>query len=453
VTPGHTFETDNRGQEPASEVRGRPYAAPVTPSAREVDRFAGWIGAKVEACYVVYALFIMSGAWFEPMQGAWVSGTGENSLTDSVFALVYVVLGLLVARRFRATFRAATAHKLTLLLLALILLSALWSRAPDITWRRSIAMLATSTFGWYLVARYPGRDILKLLAIAIGIGGLLSLYYGVMDPAAVRMPGSTEWRGVFDNKNALARVVVLGGVVCLLLRVDRVRPAWVLWGGMGLFVSLLAMSQSMTGLLALAILVALTHFSNTLRLRLTILVPLIIAAVMALVTGAIWLHTHAAVMATQVGRDVTLTGRTDLWAEALIMIRRHPLLGYGYGGFWRGWLGDSGEFWSAVRWQAPHAHNGLVDLTLDLGIVGLAIFLAGLVTALARAVARARALRSASSTAPLVILSFVIFYNITESSLLRHNTVFWLAYVVAVSLASNGGEKITSPGTAATSPA
>ncbi|MGH7498271.1 MAG: O-antigen ligase family protein [Gemmatimonadales bacterium] len=437
MTTEHTFET---------EVPAEGSTAPATGQPRQIDRFFGWLGSQVEASYVVYALFLMSGAWFQPMQDSWLVGAAESSVADSVFVPVYGILGLLVLLRFRTTLRAALAHKLTLLLIMLVVLSTLWSQASDVTWRRSIAIVATSAFGWYLVGRYSGRDILKLLAIAIGFGGLLSLYYGITDPATASMTGSNEWKGVFDNKNALARIAVLGFLLCLLLRIDRVRPPWPLWGAMGLFAGLLLMSQSKTGLLVLVMLVLLTHFSNTLRLRLTILIPLIIAAVTLIVGGAMWLHSHAATVATQVGRDVTMTGRTDLWAEALIMIQRHPLVGYGYGGFWRGWIGDSGEFWSAVQWQPPHAHNGFIDLTLDLGILGLALFFAGLVTAVTAAVARARWLRSASSTAPLVILSFVILYNITESSILRQNTVLWLVYVIAVSLACNGGQEVVVPG-------
>ena len=38
---------------------------------------------------------------------------------------------------------------------------------------------------------------------------------------------------------------------------------------------------------------------------------------------------------------MTLTGRTELWATVIEMIREHPWFGYGYSGFWLGWDGES----------------------------------------------------------------------------------------------------------------
>jgi O-antigen ligase len=157
--------------------------------------------------------------------------------------------------------------------------------------------------------------------------------------------------------------------------------------------------------------------------------------------GVSWLVSNADTLAARIGKDTTLTGRTDLWTVALVMIHRHPWLGYGFGGFWRGVVGDSGEFWTAVGWPAPHSHNGFIDLTLDLGLVGLAIFIAGLVTALVAAVARLRSGRTTGGVAPFVLLSFFTLYNLTESSVLRHNTLYLVLYVVATSVACGGSER------------
>ena len=95
-------------------------------------------------------------------------------------------------------------------------------------------------------------------------------------------------------------------------------------------------------LLALAFLVT---FSGGLKLRATVLVPLLITGGLLVAAGLVWLWAHADVVTADVGKDATLTGRTDLWNVAITMIARRPWLGYGYGGFWRGWTGESAEFW------------------------------------------------------------------------------------------------------------
>ena len=66
------------------------------------------------------------------------------------------------------------------------------------------------------------------------------------------------------------------------------------------------------------------------------------------------------------GRTENLTGRTDIWNSLLPYAKSRLLLGYGYGGFWT----------TRLREQiASHAHNGSLNTVLDLGIIGLILFI------------------------------------------------------------------------------
>ena len=56
------------------------------------------------------------------------------------------------------------------------------------------------------------------------------------------------------------------------------------------------------------------------------------------------------------------------------------------------------------------------------------------------AMRRTRAGWTSDNVAPLLLLAFVLCYNITESSILKYNAIFWLAYIVGTSLACGGGE-------------
>jgi O-antigen ligase len=117
------------------------------------------------------------------------------------------------------------------------------------------------------------------------------------------------------------------------------------------------------------------------------------------------------------------------------MIRQYPWLGYGYGAFWAGgWSGESAHvsLWVSRFANDPvvvHAHNGFLDLLLDLGLLGLATFALGFSLATLRAVYWVRATRTAAGLWPLVYLTFILLYNFTESSILQHNNVFWILYV------------------------
>ncbi len=431
---GHAQDYQARAGAPA-------VPAPARRRGRSIDRLGSWLANWGERLFLAWAILNMSGAMLVPQQGlAPDIDYSGSSLTDSVFAQVYLILLFLIVLRAGRVTLAASAHKLTLLLMGVAALSYFWSDAPDVTVRRAIAITATSAFGWYLVARYEVREILQLFAVVMGFTALLSLFYGVTRPDLAMLPAEgSAWRGVYDNKNVFARAMVLSTILFLLLSIDETRHRKLVWGGAILSGLLVLRSTSATGLLVLCTLIALWRFSKNLRLRTTILVPLLIGVTLAVAGGVIWLRLHMAAVAEGMGKDVTMTGRTDLWAVAVDMIAQRPWLGYGFGAFWREG-GGAVNFWSAVGWKTPHSHNGFLDLGLDLGLLGLVVLVAAFASALVAAIRRARAGWTTANVAPLVLLGFVICYNMTESSILKYNTVFWLVYVVATAVACGGGE-------------
>lgn len=70
-------------------------------------------------------------------------------------------------------------------------------------------------------------------------------------------------------------------------------------------------------------------------------------------------------ISSTVGRTETLTERSEIWAFLVPYALENSMLGHGYGGFWT----------EAIRGQSSsHAHNGYLDVILDLGFVGLIFF-------------------------------------------------------------------------------
>ena len=76
-----------------------------------------------------------------------------------------------------------------------------------------------------------------------------------------------------------------------------------------------------------------------------------------------------------IGKDPTLTGRTDLWALVVDDIAKRPLLGWGYSAFWSPNSPAAVEISTALMWYVPQAHNGLLEILLNIGIVGAALFI------------------------------------------------------------------------------
>jgi O-antigen ligase len=84
-----------------------------------------------------------------------------------------------------------------------------------------------------------------------------------------------------------------------------------------------------------------------------------------------------------------------------------------------------------VGWDTPHSHNGYIDLTLNLGLLGLCLYLAGCLVAMRRAVGFLRADGERESMWPLAYMSFTLLNQLSESSIFASNTILWVLYVAA----------------------
>lgn len=82
-------------------------------------------------------------------------------------------------------------------------------------------------------------------------------------------------------------------------------------------------------------------------------------------------------VAPLVGRDTTLTGRIGLWKE-LLDLGKNGLIGTGFESFW---LGDRlTMLWTKHWWHPNEAHNGYLEMYLNLGLIGLFLLIGFLIS-------------------------------------------------------------------------
>jgi len=129
------------------------------------------------------------------------------------------------------------------------------------------------------------------------------------------------------------------------------------------------------------------------------------------------------------GKDMTFTGRTTLWLSIIDVIKERPWLGYGYQAFWSGLDGPSAPVIRSEGWLTPDAHNGFLDLVLQLGLVGLFVFLCGYIFNFFYYLKCLRNTSGIEFIWPLPFLIFMILSNLPETSLMRANDFFWVLYV------------------------
>lgn len=355
-----------------------------------------------------------------------------DPLMQSIWFAIYLVTLFLIILRWKQFIYIATKDKLLLLIIGLAIVSALWSADPLFALRRSIALVGTSIFGIYLASRYSLKEQLQLLAWALGIAALLSLLFVIVPPHyGIENKGvyAGVWRGIYHHKNPLGHFMALSAVVFLLLTPRKSIYRWFSWAAFGFSSSLLLLSTAKNPLVTFLSILALLPICKSLRWHYSLRIPFLIAVVLLGGSVAIFCLSDTVTVLGALGKDTTFTGRTELWYLLLNMGLQHPLLGYGYSAFWRGWDGPSAIIWNSLFWQPNHAHNGLLQLWLDLGLVGVFLFTLSFIKASLKAVDWVRSTKTLEGFWPLVYLAFMFLCNVSDSLILSANNIIWILYV------------------------
>lgn len=402
-----------------------------------------------ERTLTVVLLAVMSGAIVPLLRLDFseAQGIDGDPLNQLLYAAAYATaLALLFANRAAARLFGSTTWALWGLL-ALAALSLLWSDNPAVTARRATAVLGTTVVGMYIGVRYEFEGQLRILRTLLVLLAVLSVVFATATPLGV-MEGFSEgaWRGAFVHKNILGRLMALLGVVSALqVWASRGKSPFD-WVCLAAAFPLLMLSQSRTALVVLLASLLIVPVLGIVRLRHTLAVPATILASVAVLSAALWLTASMDTVAAALGRDLTFTGRTQLWDEALQKVFERPLLGHGYGAFWLGWEGESATIWATTPWLPPHAHNGALDLALDLGLTGFAFFAAAFLIAGAAALRHAAVGATVIARWPMVLIFFVVLLNATESTIVRRNDLMWMLFVaMAVALLNSERARASHP--------
>lgn len=127
------------------------------------------------------------------------------------------------------------------------------------------------------------------------------------------------------------------------------------------------------------------------------------------------------------GRNESLTGRNEIW-RTVISVSKNPWFGTGYETFW---LGDRlHQVWTGVGQQINEAHNGFLEVYLNLGWVGIGILALLLCTGYRNILLE---FRRDTLMAALKVAYFVacVIYSLTEAGF-RLLSPIWLLFLVAI---------------------
>jgi exopolysaccharide production protein ExoQ len=392
-----------------------------------------------EKLFLIVLFFLTSGAFIALLQGDDATSLGTRSgtfLTNSIWVAMYIVTAFFLLRECRGAQLSFRKGWLFLAPVGMAILSLAWSDDRGLTFLRCIALIGTTLQSYYVAVRFGFWRILRALAWVGAISMVLCFSFAFFVPRIGIGTGLFEgdWLGIFPHKNSLGSNVALWFLVFLVLGSSGHEKAWAARLAAGISLLLVFLSHSASSLITCVVILAAFWGRRIFSLSRWA----IAAGFLGIGVLVNWWFTSDAFAdaIARLGRDPSLTGRTEIWALVWIMIVDHPWLGYGYGAFWRGLEGPSGYVWRSFGVPLFYSHNGFLDVWLDVGLVGLLFVLVGFALCFRKAVAVFKQFKTTESMWPMLFLVYLFIANLTEGSLLRVNLLPWLLYMaIALKLA------------------
>jgi O-antigen ligase len=320
-------------------------------------------------------------------------------------------------------------------------ISVTWSDYPLVAFKRWIKDLGDLAMILIVFTdQDPSAAVQRLLAragfVLISASVLVIKYFPAVGRAYHPWSWDVYYVGVADGKNGL-------GVLCLVFGIASVwRFVRVLRGeeggrkagrliahgvtlAMTLWLFTLANSATSWACFFMATILIVASSFRALN-RKPIVAHVLIWAMLSVSFAALFLDTGGSLIKS-LDRDPTLTGRTEVWKDVLVMAG-NPLVGTGFESFW---LGERLQrMWRIFWWRPNEAHNGYLEVYLNLGWIGVGLLALLLVTGYRNAVA---AYRYDPKIGRLRLACFVVVvaYNFTESAI-RIMHPMWIIFLFAI---------------------
>jgi len=311
----------------------------------------------------------------------------EGNALDRNFQLVLILLAVVIVLRRKASWvEFFKNNRAVLLFVAYCALSLVWSDAPFIAFKRFIRFAGLFPVLMILLSEHRPAEaayavIRRCSYFAIPLSYLFVRYYPEFGRYYIPWSGQVQYSGICSNKNEL-------GIICLVAvlyflwdllahrkqekRFLKSIDTWTTIIVLLIAIYLVRIAQSATALACIvvgALIIIATELPGLKRNPRT-LGAKVAGMTVALIVLQLSFNFYDVIIRV-LGRDASLTGRTFLWNMVLGMAT-NPLLGAGYESFWT--ATRLSYVWTSGA-HALQAHNGFIDTYLNLGFLGVALFI------------------------------------------------------------------------------
>ena len=332
-------------------------------------------------------------------------------------------------------------------------LSAAWSNYQLVSLAAFGVQLATTIVAVFFAIQFDWRQLLNLFANTIRLILLLSLIIeliatvtGPIKPPFANFEGDTPpapaywWvqgnlfqseriQGFVGNANLISFIAVLGLVIFLVEYLVSARQQTLAIASMIAAASFIAFARSASMLVALVIvvivaLIAMIAEGKPRLVRHKIYRTTLWSSLFGLFLVAVyWVE-----ITDLLGKSSDASGRFFIWQTVWGLVEQHWILGWGWISHWIPGVAPYEGLIVIQKVPYYHAHNAFLDVWLQLGVVGLAVFLWLLWTTFARVWKLAVVHTNPLYFWPLFAFMVISTQALTESRLLIENG--WMLLVL-----------------------
>jgi len=385
------------------------------------------------------------GIWFDSGGGLEAGSAMDRNLLT---ALGVIGLFMLMKRRFNWS-RAINENIFLIILIGYMLISIFWSDIPFISFKRWTRELIAVIIAFLITTeRSPNQSVetifRRIIYICVPYSLMLIKYFPEYGRMYARWSGGVMWIGVTVHKNALGLLCVISVFFLIWTFVKRrqkhctpvgkvhllgevlvlIIALWLLWAGGEGKTSATANAALAVGLVTFVVLLLLKKWR--IQIRANIFLPIIAFCIIFGTTTVFVGGSNVGFFSSVLGRDSTLTGRTLTWAELVPVVMKQPIFGIGVGSFW---TTSTREFY-----RMSHAHNGYLEILLELGFIGLFLFSMFLLSSCRKA-HKVLAYDYYWGSLFVCFLIMLVLHNIAESSI-NNLTSTIMAVILFMSVSS-----------------
>jgi len=298
-----------------------------------------------------------------------------SPLDRSILIALIVLAGITLWRRKEATLAILRGNTPIILFLLYCLVSVSWSDYPMPAFKRWIRAVGDVMMILVILTDKQPETAIKSVLSRVGfILVPLSILFIRFFPElgrAYSIGGRPMWTGVCTDKNGLGAICMIVGAVVLWRWINtyavkdllhRTAQLTALTAMLAMIGYLLSIVDSKTALMcfvfASVVIVCRPLFRRP-WMVFSFVVATVAACYVVLIEGV------AGEALEAIGRNESLTGRTDVWARVLSFVQS-PWLGYGYESFWMG-----PRLAALQSFGGNTAHNGYLEIYVNLGYLGL----------------------------------------------------------------------------------